>query len=83
MSGKILLAITRPFKPQVTRFEMDEGRVSVGPAFCGRSSVSVTAQYDKEQDTTCYWIDYYDDSTGHTRLLMKIVNGEITENPGE
>ena len=83
MSGKILLAIRRPFKHEVTRFEMDEGRVSVGPAFCGRSSVSVTAKYDKEQDITCYWINYHDDFTGHTRLLMKIVNGEITENPGE
>ena len=83
MSGKILLAIRRPFKHEVTRFEMDEGRVSVGPAFSGKDSVSVTAQYDREQNITYYWINYHDDSTGHTRLLMKIVNGEITENLGE
>jgi hypothetical protein len=79
MRGKILLAITRPFKPEVTRFEMDEGRVSVGPAFFGRGSISVTAQYDSDLENAYYWIEYHDDSTGKTRLLMKIVNGEITE----
>ena len=83
MSGKILLEITRPFKPKVTRFEMDGGRVSVGPAFFGKDSVEVVAQYDAEQDTTCYWIRYHAATPGGARLLMKIVDGEITENPGE
>ena len=59
MSGKIILEIKRPFKPKVTRFEMDGGRVSVGPAFSGKDSVEVVAQYDAEQDTTCYWIRYH------------------------
>ena len=79
ISGKILLAITRPFKPEVTRFEMDEGRISVGPAFFGKDSVEVVAQYDAEQDTTYYWIRYHAATPGDARLLMKIVNGEITE----
>ena len=83
MSGKILLAIRRPFKHEVTRFEMDEGRVSVGPAFSGKDSVEVVAQYDREQDTTYYWIRYHAATPGGARLLMKIVNGEVTENLGE
>ena len=83
MSGKILLAIRRPFKHEVTRIENDEGRVSVGPAFSSKDSVEVTAQYDSELDISYYWIRYRDGSTGDTRILMKIVNGEITENPGE
>ena len=79
MSGKMLLAITRPFKHEVTRFEMEEGRVSVGPAFYGRDSVEVVARYDKEQETTYYWIRYCPSTPGDAHLLMKIVNGEITE----
>ena len=68
MSGKIILEITRPFKPKVTRFEMDEGRVSVGPAFFGKDSVEVVAQYDAEQDTTCYWIRYHAATPGRRPL---------------
>ena len=55
----------------------------MGPAFSGKDSVEITAQYDSELDISYYWIRYRDGPTGDTRVLMKIVNGEITENPGE